>query len=114
MPTADSKPRLVKLVRDRIGRHLGSSEVIYSEIANSDQYIEVLRAKLPEEYLEYLIKPSKEELADCLQVIHDLAENDLQIPFNQIEIIRQEKFADRGGFGGRMGMFVFTTAKKHG
>lgn len=114
MPTADSKPRLVKLVRDRIARHLGSSEVIYTEIPNRLQYLEALEKKLGEEVIEYILSPSIDELADILQVVHDLAEIALQVPFNQVEILRQEKFADRGGFSQRMGMYVQTTAKKHG
>jgi predicted house-cleaning noncanonical NTP pyrophosphatase (MazG superfamily) len=114
MPKADSKPRLVKLVRDRIGRHLGSSQVTYTRIEDRQEFLDALKAKMLEEYLEYLIKPGVDELADMLQVMRDLAEEHLQVPFSQVEVRRQEKFADRGGFFGQMGMYVQTTAKKHG
>ena len=118
--SATGRPRLVKLVRDRIGALLGSSEVVYRPIDDKEQAIEALRFKLIEEAIEYVRDPSVGELADVQAVVDALATLDPALgdgkalggARGQLAIKREKEFkrAARGGFDGLTGMYVFTTA----
>lgn len=109
MNPTQTKPRLVKLVRDRIGQFLGDSVVSYEQVPRSD-LPELLRAKLIEECVEYLLDPSAGELADILEVLHGLAVHDLRVDFCDVEDEMEAKLAERGGFQDGVGMYVQTTA----
>jgi predicted house-cleaning noncanonical NTP pyrophosphatase (MazG superfamily) len=104
------RPRLVKLVRDRIGEFLGDSTVSYEPITDRDDPIGSLRLKLIEEAVEYLRDPCIGELADVLAVVEALADADLGCGFQAVDREAEAKYHERGGFGDLMGMYVHTTA----
>lgn len=108
-PSADERPRFVKVVRTGIARFLGSSEVRY-EKARAEDLIPGLRAKLVEEAVEYLLDPSIGELADVYEVVRALAIHDLGVDFHAVQSEASAKTAERGAFGEGMAMYVFTTA----
>ncbi|SHF89915.1 nucleoside triphosphate pyrophosphohydrolase [Streptoalloteichus hindustanus] len=95
-----------KLVRDRIPeiiRRSGSEPVTYT--ADPEEYHRRLRDKLGEEVAEFLAADDEttaaEELADVLEVVRALAAN-LGVDPDQLELIRQAKAAERGGFADRV------------
>jgi predicted house-cleaning noncanonical NTP pyrophosphatase (MazG superfamily) len=109
------RPRLVKLVRDRVARHAPpGSTVDYRPIDDPDAAIRELRAKLVEEAVEYLLEPSVAELADVLEVIAGLARHDLGVSPATVAAVARDKCADRGGFADLVGMYVTTTAEVYG
>ncbi len=82
-----------KLVRDRIPeiiRSDGRNPITY--IASAEEYARRLHEKLQEEVNEYITHPCDEELADILEVMHALSD------MKEVERVRQEKRAARGGF----------------
>src|SRR4051812_29009064 len=99
--------RLVKLVRDDIGKHLTTDSIIYKTMPPGD-FIEHLRKKLIEEALEYVFNPTVEELSDVLEVIVALARMDMDIEWGALMECMKEKRDDRGGFETGMGMYVMT------
>lgn len=102
--------RLVKLVRDRIGGHLGTTTVSYEPIDDHEEHVRRLRGKLIEESVEYLLSPSVGELADVVQAVEDLAVVDLGVEMGEVLDKAQRKADERGGFGRGTGMYVQTTA----
>lgn len=87
-----------KLVRDRIPEIIKSKgEVPITHIANNEEYRQKLKDKLQEEVEEYLEDNNKDELADILEVIHAICEFE-NLDFNQLELLRKDKFQKRGGF----------------
>jgi predicted house-cleaning noncanonical NTP pyrophosphatase (MazG superfamily) len=107
-------PRLVKLVRDRIGELLPDSRVSYEPITDPVKAIEAARSKLVEEALEYLLSPCIGELADVYETMRVLLERDLGMTWQQLEAAAAEKRAERGGYEGLTGMYVRSTANpKH-
>ncbi len=104
------RPRLVKLVRDRIGEFVGDSTVTYEPITDPEEGIAALRLKLVEEAVEYLRDPCIGELADVLAVVHALALLDVGCGWMAVEEEADAKAAERGGFLNLMGMYVQTTA----
>jgi predicted house-cleaning noncanonical NTP pyrophosphatase (MazG superfamily) len=100
-------PYLIKLVRDRIEEvpSVGEQSFQFERIEGLDNYVTALRKKLAEEVTEYLLNPCPEELADIQEVCVALANHDLCVSPTRIETIRLEKRRERGGFGGRVGMF---------
>lgn len=91
-----------KLVRDRIPeivRANGREPV--TEIADAERYEELLREKLTEEVAEFLESGEVEELADVMEVLHALAQAAGVSPA-ELERIRAEKAAERGGFATRI------------
>lgn len=90
-----------KLVRDKIPEILDQKGVSYEKrIANDEEYRIELIKKLGEEAQEFIESGgSIEELADVLEVIESLK----TLPeYEDVEQIRLEKQAQRGGFGGRI------------
>ena len=87
----------IKLVRDDIEADVGGGTIVY-EPTDQTTHKQLLQSKLLEEVGEYLRSPSKEELADLLEICHGLAEVDLGIDFIEVEWCRQEKLEKRGGF----------------
>ena len=87
-----------KLVRDRIPEviEIGGKTCI-TEILSDAQYLEMLDAKLNEELAEYQESKSLEELADLLEVMRAVVKA-RSWTWEQLEQVRQEKAAKRGGF----------------
>lgn len=91
-----------KLVRDRtpeIIRKNGEEPIFH--IADPEELLSLLRAKLVEEVQEFLESEEPEELADVLEVVLALA-NELGMGAAGLEEARRRKAAERGGFGARV------------
>ena len=87
-----------KLVRDRIPEIIKSDgKICVTEILSDAQYLEMLDAKLNEELAEYQESKSLEELADLMEVMRAVV-NARGWTWEQLEKVRQEKAAKRGGF----------------
>lgn len=87
-----------KLVRDRIPEIIErSGKTCTTRILAEEEYIVALDMKLQEELNEYLSDGSLEELADLLEVMMAAAEARGH-SFAEVEAIRHEKAAKRGGF----------------
>lgn len=106
------RPRLVKLVRDGVGRFLppGATGVYYKQIPDRPEGIRALRRKGIEEAVEYLETPSLGELADMYEVILALAKHDLGVTMGDVAQEAARKRGERGGFDGLIGMYVDTSA----
>ena len=87
-----------KLVRDRIPEIIeADGKTCITEILSDAQYLEMLDAKLNEELAEYQESKSLEELADLLEVMRAVVKAK-GWTWEQLEQVRQEKAAKRGGF----------------
>lgn len=91
-----------KLVRDKIPEIIKSSgKNPVTELMDETAYKKALDQKLLEETKEYLESGSEEELADIAEVFYSiLAARGISI--NEIEQLRAEKAAERGGFEQRI------------
>ena len=89
-----------KLVRDKIPEFLDSKGISYeARIADQEEYKVELIKKLGEEIGEFLEAKNSEELADVMEVIDALK----KLPeFTDVEIVKNKKFKDRGGFEKRI------------
>ena len=91
-----------KLVRDRIPEIVeASGKTCVTETLSSDEYLRMLDAKLDEELAEYHKDQNIEELADLLEVIRAAAVAHGWTP-EELERVRAEKAAERGGFEKRI------------
>ena len=91
-----------KLVRDRIPEIIEQSgKNCITSVLPESEYIEMLDKKLNEELAEYQESKSLEELADLLEVIRAVAAA-RGSSIEEIENIRSEKAAARGGFKKRI------------
>lgn len=91
-----------KLVRDRIPEIIESSgKTCSTEILSPEDYLRMIDAKLDEELAEYHKDQNIEELADLLEVIHAAAIA-RGYTLEDLEQIRAEKAAKRGGFEKRI------------
>ena len=87
-----------KLVRDRIPEIIRSDgKICITEVLSETRYLEMLDAKLTEELAEYQESKSLEELADLLEVMRGVVKA-RGWTWEQLEQVRQEKAAQRGGF----------------
>ncbi len=87
-----------KLVRDCIPEIIESGgKTCTTEILSDDRYPQMLDAKLNEELAEYQESKSLEELADLLEVMRAVVKA-RGWTWEQLEQVRQEKAAKRGGF----------------
>lgn len=87
-----------KLVRDRIPEIIeADGKSCITETLSNAQYLEMLDAKLNEELAEYQESKSLEELADLLEVMRAVV-NARGWSWEQLEQVRLEKAAQRGGF----------------
>jgi predicted house-cleaning noncanonical NTP pyrophosphatase (MazG superfamily) len=87
-----------KLVRDRIPEIIEQNGAIATVRTLDDaEYRLELDKKLQEEVGEYLADKNLEELADILEVIYAIAENEGS-DRHKLELIRAEKAAKRGAF----------------
>lgn len=90
------------LVRDRIPDIIEvSGKVCTTEILSDNDYLSMIDAKLDEELVEYHKDQSIEELADLLEVVRAAAVA-RGYTVEQLEQVRAEKAAKRGGFAGRI------------
>ena len=91
-----------KLVRDLIPQIIeASGKTCITRRLSDEEYIAALDAKLAEELAEYHADGSMEELADLLEVMMAAAEARGH-SFAEVEAIRREKAAKRGGFQQRI------------
>ncbi len=91
-----------KLVRDRIPEIiLASGKTCSTEVLSDERYLEMLDAKLDEELAEYHRDQNIEELADLLEVLRAAALA-RGCSAGELERIRAEKAAKRGGFDKRI------------
>ena len=91
-----------KLVRDRIPEIIESSgRKCVTSILSEDDYLVMLDEKLNEELAEYQESKSMEELADLLEVVRAVADA-RGSSIDEVEQIRKEKAAERGGFEKRV------------
>ena len=87
-----------KLVRDRIPEIIeADGKSCITETLSDAQYLEMPDAKLNEELAEYQESNSLEELADLLEVMQAVVKA-RGLSWEQLEQVRQEKAAQRGGF----------------
>ncbi len=87
-----------KLVRDRIPEIIeADGKTCVIETLSDSRYLEMLDAKLAEELAEYQGSKSLEELADLLEVMRAVVQA-RGWTWEQLEQVRQEKSAQRGGF----------------
>lgn len=93
-----SVTKYYKLVRDRIPEIIeASGKVCVIDVLSGEKYLEMIDAKLDEELAEYRKDRSIEELADLLEVIYAAAIA-CGYSIDELERIRAEKAAIRGGF----------------
>ncbi|MCC6934588.1 MAG: nucleoside triphosphate pyrophosphohydrolase [Candidatus Yanofskybacteria bacterium] len=94
--------RYDKLVRDKIPDIIAEKgSTAETHIAEEAEYLEKLRAKLQEEVGEFLESNTAEELADILEVVYALGVS-LGVTRDELERLRAEKAASRGGFEKRI------------
>ena len=94
--------RYNKLVRDRIPEIIESSgRTCVTEILSDEDYLKMLDAKLDEELAEYHADQNIEELADLMEVIQACAVA-RGYSVEELEQVRAEKAAKRGGFEKRI------------
>ncbi len=87
-----------KLVRDRIPEIIeADGKTCITETLTNSEYLKLLDTKLEEELSEYQESKSLEELADLLEVMRAVV-HARGWSWEQLERIRQEKAARRGGF----------------
>ena len=87
-----------KLVRDRIPEIIETDgNICVTEVLPDDRYLQMLDVKLDEELAEYEESKSLEELADLLEVMRAVVKA-RDWTWGQLEQVRQEKAAKRGGF----------------
>ena len=87
-----------KLVRDHIPEIIESGgKTCVTEPLSDARYLEMLDAKLNEELAEYQESKSLEELAGLLEVLRAIVQA-RGWTWEQLELVRQEKAAKRGGF----------------
>ncbi|EEG79130.1 HIT domain-containing protein [Dethiobacter alkaliphilus] len=91
-----------KLVRDKIPAIIEASgkEPVY-RVADEEEYSYLLKEKLWEEVREYSNTRSAEELADILQVLRSLVE-DQGLEWQELESMVDKKFDECGGFEKRI------------
>lgn len=95
-------PTYNKLIRDNIPQIIKATGKEFNiKTLNTSEYKEELQTKLKEELEEYLQatkdNESIEELADMLEIIHSLTTVH-QSSIEELEMVRKEKKAKRGGF----------------
>jgi len=87
-----------KLIRDKIPEIIESDGKEYEiEKMDDDEYRKYLQDKLLEETEEYIESGDKKELADVLEVIKSILDEE-GMEFKELEEIRKEKAKERGRF----------------
>ena len=91
-----------KLVRGKIPEIIREQgDVPATRILSDAEYVQALHLKLQEEVAEYLDGFAVDELADVLEVIHGIVENQ-GLSFEVVEEIRLRKKDECGGFRERI------------
>ena len=91
-----------KLVRDRIPEIIAADgKTCKTEVLSDEEYLKMVDTKLDEELAEYHKDQNIEELADLLEVIHAAAIA-RGYTLEQLEQVRAEKAAKRGGFANKI------------
>ena len=91
-----------KLVRDHVPEIIeADGKTCVTETLSDSRYLEMLDAKLAEELAEYQGSKSLEELADLLEVMRAVVQA-RGWTWEQLEQVRHEKAAQRGGFWKRI------------
>lgn len=91
-----------KLVRNRIPEIIeASGKTCTAEVLSEQDYLQMLDAKLDEELAEYHKDQNIEELADLLEIIRAVAVA-RGYSLEELEQVRAEKAAKRGGFEKRI------------
>jgi predicted house-cleaning noncanonical NTP pyrophosphatase (MazG superfamily) len=91
-----------KLVRDNIPAIIkAKGAACETEILSDADYLRLLDAKLDEELAEYHQDQNLEELADLMEVIYACAKA-RGYTVAELEVLRAEKTAKRGGFDRRI------------
>lgn len=106
--------RFVKLIRDDMEKSVGDDGRLHYDKLPLERHIEELRKKLPEEGLEYALRPSLDELADLYEAMLCLVVLDLGLTFDDIVRTAAHKREERGSFMEGLGMFMITTAPPRG
>lgn len=99
-------PTYNKLVRDRIPEIIENNrKTSITRILDEREYIEEIGKKIEEELTEYLEAEEKEhrveELADLLELVNALAQYE-DVTLEDVEKVRKQKAAKRGGFQERV------------
>ena len=98
-----------KLVRDRIPEIIeASGKRCVRSTLSDEEYLAKLDEKLNEELAEYQESKSMEELADLLEVIRAVAAA-RGSSIEEVEAIRRDKAAKRGGFEKKILLTEVTT-----
>ncbi len=101
-----------KLVRDNIPAIIeATGAVCETEVLSDADYLLALDRKLSEELAEYHEDPNIEELADLVEVIYACAKA-RGYTVAELEAVRAEKAAKRGGFGKRILLRTVTEGKE--
>ncbi len=91
-----------KLVRDKIPQIIKQKgKIPITHIASDEEYKNKLHEKLKEETDEFIKNPSKEEIADILEVIDSICELN-KISKNDLESLKKQKAKERGSFKNRI------------
>lgn len=91
-----------KLVRDKIPDIIRKQgQIPVTHVATDDEYWQKLKEKLKEEIKEFASNETEEELADILEVVYAICEFK-SIDKEQLELLRQQKVNERGGFTKRI------------
>ncbi|PFK32876.1 phosphoribosyl-ATP pyrophosphohydrolase [Bacillus cereus] len=99
-------PTYNKLIRDHIPEIIKQNgKTPITRILDEKEYIEEIGKKIGEELTEYLEAETQEhkveELADLLELINTLAQNE-GVTLEDVEKVRKQKAAKRGGFQERI------------
>ena len=87
-----------KIVRDKIPEIIKTFDRIpITHIAEDNEYIEKLKAKLLEEVTEFLESDEEKELADILEIIYAICKAK-NIELAELEVARREKAKEKGSF----------------
>ncbi len=94
--------KVIKLARDHMPEIIKKNNFKATfYVADEAEYRRRLREKLQEEVNEYIEDNTTEELADIIEVIYALAQND-GISLDQLEAVRKKKAQERGAFQKRL------------
>ncbi len=87
-----------KLIRDKIPEIIAAKgEQCETHVADDAEFLAKAKEKLGEEVAEFLESENPEELADLLEITYATA-GALGVSEDELNKIREEKLAKRGGF----------------
>lgn len=91
-----------KLIRDNVPKIIEQSgkQAIIKEVSD-EKYLQLLNAKLSEEFREYLESQSIEELADLVEVVYSILDYK-NVSLEEFELIRKQKANEKGAFKAKL------------